>query len=193
MSILSRPQIVEAIKQGVIHIDPWSEESTGPASVTLHLGNDINRLVCAQNISIDQPETYPLMSKIDIDRDGYIHLKKHEVLLASTLESVGLPNHVAGWLTGTSDLARLGVQVVLSDFVAPGFGSTRPGVLALELVSHAAEVVRLRPKMRVGHLVLTTLGLASDVSYDELADGYAGEAGIVGSRLYKRMKFETKL
>ncbi|GAA3053147.1 hypothetical protein GCM10010464_17190 [Pseudonocardia yunnanensis] len=51
---------------------------------------------------------------------------------------------------------RLGISVVLSHQVSPGYGSDIEGgaILTLEIVSHLSRAVFLRPGTRIGNLML---------------------------------------
>lgn len=187
MSFLSYPDILRALQQGEVFLDPWTPDQVGPASISLHLGDTAAALDVRSSITVDCPESYPALSALELDSEGYFVLEKNTVLLMPTLEQVGLPRNLAGWLSGTSDLARIGVSVAFSQYVAPGFGSSRPGALTLELTSNTTATVRLLPRMRVAHLILVRTSSVPEAGYDDLAGDYSGSSGVKPSFLFGRI------
>lgn len=173
------------MNEGNLQIEPLAADTLGPASLTLHLGGDCQILKSRGPILVDRAETYPELEPRAPDRDGYVSLRPGEVLLAASLEAVSLGKGYCGWLSGTSDLARLGVQVVISHLVAPGFGMGDPSALILELVSLAGAEIRLLPGMRVGHLVVARLGQAVALGYEATPHGYSG-LRVMSSNLHRR-------
>lgn len=187
MSVLSNPDILRALQQGEIFLDPWTPDQVGPASISLHLGDTAATLDIRSPITADRPESYPALSALELDSEGYFVLERNTVLLMPTFEQIGLPRDLAGWLSGTSDLARIGVGVALSQYVAPGFGSSRPGALTLELTSNTAATVRLLPRMRVAHLILVRTSSVPGAGYDDLEGNYSGSKSVKPSFLFGRI------
>ena len=111
-----------------------------------------------------------------------IVIQPGEVVLVRTLENVGLSTRLAGLLDGTSDLARLGIQVVLAHQVSPGWGMPDGAPLTLEIVSRLAHDVALRPGMRIANLMIFR-GRRARRSYAEMPDRHPASSWSVGSRL----------
>lgn len=186
MTFLSRSELNAALDCADIGFHPRSSAAVGPASLTLTLGTDMRVLADGGPVLADQPDTYPALNPRAPDEYGRIALYSREVMLAATGERVALGRGYCGWMSGTSDLARLGIQVVLSHFVAPGFSLGAPGVLVLELTNFSPREIRFRPGMRVAHLAIARLGIPAESGYEAVKDGYAGADGVIGSRLHTR-------
>jgi dCTP deaminase len=186
MSFLSREDLQAAVIAGDLQVDPLTMEGLGPASITLTIGPNCLALFGDGATLVDRPETYPKLQPRHPDAEGYVALRPGEVLLAPTRERIALGRGLCGWLSGTSDLARLGVLVELSHFVAPGFGLGAPGVVTLELACLGGFEVRLRAGMRVGHLAVARLNTPTQEGYEAVRNGYAGAKEVVASQLHQR-------
>lgn len=187
MVLLSSTEIETRLDEGSLAITPLDRTLIGPGSISLRLGREAFRLQALRPVLVDDPATYPCIEPIELDANGRFVVSRGEVILAPTLERISMPSDLAGWLSGTSDLARLGVQVVLSQFVSPGFASAHPGVLVLEILSHVSDI-HLIPEMRVAHLALLGASSAPAIDYDALKSGYSGADTVRPSELFRRLK-----
>lgn len=133
--ILTRAVILAEIEAGRLRIEPFSADQVGPASIDLHLDDEIRVLR-------DGPEPIEIRDDVDYltvtDRrplaDPYI-LAPGETILGITRETIHLPGDVAGWLEGRSRFARLGLMIhVTAGFVSPGVRNRQ--VLEISNVSH---------------------------------------------------------
>ena len=185
LSILSDRDIKRLIAEGNILIEPFDPSLIRPNAISLRLGASAHRIESNHPVHIEDAETYPSLVPVATNQDGRISLHRGEVLLVPTLERVGLAPSLAGFLDGTSDVARLGISVCLSGQVSAGFGWGNPGILTLELVSHALEVVRLRVGMRICNLAFATLSSPAAKPYAQHEANYSGEVHPSGSRLYE--------
>lgn len=103
-------------------------------------------------------------------------------MLAPTLERVSISDRLVGVLDGTSDYARLGISVVLSHQVSPGFGKSGGAILTLEIVSRLPEVVYLHPDTRICNLMLFR-SRESGRSYSDMPHNYSLDQAVGRSRL----------
>ena len=99
--ILSDRDILAEIAAGRIAIDPLERECVQPSSVDLHLGN---RLLLFRNshrpyIDVRQPVD-ELMESQEVAYGDSFAVHPLEVLLASTYESIGLPDDLVARLEG---------------------------------------------------------------------------------------------
>lgn len=143
-----------------------------PASVCLHLACELLAFQ-ASSKSVDplNSDTYPqLIRKKICDIEGYV-LHPNEFVLAGTIEKIGLDESIGGMLSNLSGLARLGLNVLLSTHVAPGFGKKEPRGLTLEVHNVAPFPIVLRGGMRICHIVFHKLYTNASVSYDDLMAG----------------------
>lgn len=183
---LSRHEILKAISIGALIVEPFEPTLVGSASLSLRLGKEAFTLTAREAIKVDVESTYPMLSPRMCDADGYFAVDPGEIVLMPTLEKVGLSRSFCGLLSGTSDLARLGIGVALSTFVNPGFSHSQPGTLTLEVTSFAPQRVLLLHSMRVCHLILGRV--TESPGYKE-GDGspYAGSSSVVSSQLFERL------
>ena len=133
--ILTRTAILAEIEAGRIRIDPFSTDQVGPASIDLHLGDEIRILRKGREpIDVRDDADYLAFSDKQPLRDPYV-LAPGETILGITRETIRLPGDVAGWLEGRSRFARLGLMIhVTAGFVSPGIANRQ--VLEISNVSH---------------------------------------------------------
>lgn len=148
MRLLSSAQIKDRLNRTddySLFIDPLLEEAQiGDVSVDLRLGTDflVSILTRKPSIDISQPpnlargvNSYFRSTRRDIG-DRFI-LYPGQVVLASTLEYIGLPVDIYADIVGRSSLNRLGI--VHNTMVQPGFR----GCFPLELFNHGNNPVDL--------------------------------------------------
>lgn len=149
--ILTRDVIVREIENRQIVITPLSLDQVGPASIDLHLGDEIRVMEGGPDI-IDMTEDadYRLVTQVQkLDRP-YL-LKPGETIHGITREHVRLPDNICGWLEGRSRFARLGLMIhVTSGFVAPGVSNRQ----VLEMANVAGRPLAIHAGTRICQLVL---------------------------------------
>ena len=149
--ILTHAAIVREIESGRLVIDPFEPDQLGPASVDLHLGDEI-RVVSDPTVTIDvvdDPDYEAATERRRLD-DPYL-LQPGETIHGITRERVQLPSDVAGWLEGRSRFARLGLMIhVTSGFVAPGVN----GQQVLEMSNVSGRALRIHRGVRLCQIVL---------------------------------------
>lgn len=171
MSILSDKDIVDRLKgkygrrQRLI-IEPCQYlHDVQPASVDLHLGNELKTL---DNKSID------------ISEKPYI-LKGNEFILGATLEYVEIPVDLVGHVDGKSSLGRLGVTAhITAGYIDPNF----KGNITLEIKNVSDESFELIGGMDFCQLVLQTLTSPCKRPYgsENLTSHYQNSEGVVLSK-----------
>lgn len=154
--VLTDREIVRAYERRELRVDPFDPELLRPAALSLRLGSAAAVLRPRGAIDVAWSDTHPQLEARHPDALGRLRLEPGEVMLAPTLERVALSPRLAGLIDGTSDYARLGISVVLSHQVSPGYGSDSPdgAILTLEIVPRLTETVYLRPGTRISNLML---------------------------------------
>ncbi|MBZ5618918.1 MAG: dCTP deaminase [Acidobacteriia bacterium] len=180
--ILPDCEIRELIQSGRLTIDPFDDRMVRPGSICLRLGSHALRPLFTDTVDVGDSTTYPQYETMGEDE---IVVPPRTVVLVNTLERIALPRSLAGWMSNLSGLARLGLSVVLSNYVSPGFGESAPSTLALEVSHPFNESVRLRPGMRICHLVLMRLSRDATTSYDEQVGTYSRQSDPRGSVFHR--------
>lgn len=138
--ILTRDVILRELDAGRLHVDPLDRAHIGPASIDLHLGDEIR-------VMGDGPEPVPVTDEADYQASTTVRslatphvLQPGETILGITRERIRLPGDIAGWLEGRSRFARLGLMIhVTAGFIAPGVDSRQ--VLEMSNVAHRPLVI----------------------------------------------------
>ena len=119
--ILTRSVILAEIAAGRLELDPYDPTQVGPASVDLHLGDEI-RVLSDSTLTThvtDEPD-YEAGTELRPLDTPYV-MRPGETIHGITRERIRLPDDIAGWLEGRSRFARVGLMIhVTSGFVAPG-------------------------------------------------------------------------
>lgn len=145
----------EAVRDGQLLIDPFDERLLKPASYVLRLDSVIRRLKPSDEPIVLWGEDAQDPEVGDPEPCAAITIEPGKVILASTLERISMPWHLAGIIGTLSHLARCGVSVHCNSFlVSPGFGWTAPTSLTLELTSVNSRPIILHPKAPICHLML---------------------------------------
>jgi dCTP deaminase len=184
--LLSASAIKEEVECNAKLIDPFEERLLKPASYVLRLDSVVRRL---------KPSNEPIVLWGDDAKDpevgdpeqcSAITIEPGKVVLASTLERVSMPLHLAGVIGTLSHLARCGVSVHCNSFlVSPGFGLTAPTPLTLELTSVNSRPIILDPTAPICHLMLVQVASpeqdrATDRPLEHSA--YEGDSGPEGPK-----------
>ncbi len=181
--ILSDRSIKEELAQGRIVIEPLDEDCIQPASVDVRLDRQIR--------TFPPPEHYSLLDvRTDLDKITDLQeipdphpfvLEPGQFVLASTIETVRIPDDIVARIEGKSSLGRLGLLVhATAGYVDPGF----QGQLTLELSNVAKARITLFYGMRIGQLSFLRLTTAAERPYGspELGSKYQGQTGPTPSR-----------
>ena len=149
--ILTHDVILKEIAAGRLAIEPFVPEQVGPASIDLHLGDEIRVMAGAPDV-VELTEDADYRAITCVQRlDGRYVLKPGETIHAITRERLRLPGDIAGWLEGRSRYARLGLMIhVTSGFVAPGVESRQ----VLEMSNVAGRPLAIHAGVSVCQVVL---------------------------------------
>ncbi len=153
MSVLTHEVILKEIELGRLRIEPFCESQVGPASIDLHLGDELR----VPNPRHDGPVLVtdngdpPFESTVIALRDEPYVLQPGHTVHGITRERLWLPGDVCGWIEGRSRIARLGLTVhVTSGFVHPGVSNHQ----VLEMSNVSALPLAISPGIRICQIVL---------------------------------------
>jgi len=149
--ILTRDVILREMAAGRLGVDPCVPEQIGPASIDLHLGDEIRVMEGGPAvIEVVEETDYRSVTRVR-PLDGPYVLRPGETIHAITRERIRLPPDIAGWLEGRSRYARLGLMIhVTSGFVGPGVD----GRQVLEMSNVAGRPLAIHAGVRVCQVVL---------------------------------------
>ena len=176
--ILSDVHIREALESGRIRIDPMPdlETSLGSISVDFRLGTTFMVFEHSRHSFIDprQPQSIgDAMRTIEVAPDEPFIMQPGDFALASTVESLELPDNLLGRLEGRSSIARLGITVHSTAAVfEPGW----IGTATMELSNLGRMPVALYPGMRICAFSFEEVSSPVSVPYREkVGNKYAGQ------------------
>ena len=149
--ILTRDVILHEIAAGRLAIEPLEPDQIGPASIDLHLADEIRVMEGGPDvIQVTEDADYRTVTRVQRIDGSYV-LRPGETIHGLTRERLRLPPDVAGWLEGRSRYARLGLMIhVTSGFVAPGVESHQ----VLEMSNVAGRPLAIHAGVRVCQIVL---------------------------------------
>jgi dCTP deaminase len=187
LGVLTDRAIRRAYETGELRVEPFDAALVRPAALSLRLGHEAFTLVTTGPVDVADRSTHPDLVIKEPDGQGRLVIEPGEVVLAPTLEKIGLSENLAGLVDGTSDYARLGIGVVLSGQVSPGFGRDTGAVLTLEIVNHLRHPVLLYPGARICNLMLFASS-GSELPYGEMPHNYSSDHAVVASRLAQHVR-----
>ena len=181
--VLSDRTIREELDSGRIVIDPLGEGCIQPASVDLRLDMDLLELVPSEGYSfVDvREDASPLTRTAHIPDPAPYILRPGQFVLASTIESVELPDDVVARLEGKSSLGRLGLMIhSTAGYVDPGW----KGQLTLEISNVANVSITLYYGMRISQISFLRLTTPAERPYgsSRLGSKYQGQVGPTATR-----------
>lgn len=165
--ILSDVDIKVKLEKGEIKIDPMPDldEALGPASIDFRLGNQFMfyRRTEQPFIDVKSPETMENLTRL-ITKGNNEPFTMHpgDFVLATTMESVELPDDLIGRLEGRSSLGRLGIVI---HSTAGKFDPGWKGKLVLEISNIGLVPVRVYPGMRVCQFLFEQLSSPTSQPY----------------------------
>ena len=149
--VLSDRDIRRAIEDGRIKIEPLEDldSQLGSVSVDFRLGHTFMVFEHSRHSFIDprRPQSIgEAMRTIVVSDDEPFIMQPGDFALASTIESLELPDDLLGRLEGRSSIARLGITVHSTAAVfEPGW----VGTATMELSNLGRMAVALYPGMRI--------------------------------------------
>lgn len=187
MAIVPDWLIKQHIEEEDIDISPYDETNVEPASVDLRLGSDF--------IKYEQPVTEIDTRKIEsgeLERAATtygemdsIRIEQGDFVIATTEETIAVPDFMAATVVGRSSLGRLGVEIhKTAGFVDPGFR----GEITLEMINDNPNPVRLYPGQRIAQIIFFYLfkNQPADNPYGHETSQYQDQSGATPSG----MKFD---
>lgn len=176
--MLTAAAIKEAVENGDIVIDDFSEERLNPNSYNLRLSPKLLRYT---SNTLDMFQNNPT-EEITITDHGYI-LRPGEFYLGSTIEGTYTPKHIP-CIDGRSSIARLGIFV----HVTAGFGDIGfDGTWTLEIF--VIHPLRIYPYDEIGQVSFETV--TGDASY-QYNGRYNHQKDVTESRFYQNKLGEYK-
>ena len=183
--LLSDHDIRTEIESGRVVLTPYDPGMIQPSSIDVRLDKFFrvfdNHKYAAIDPAIEQPE---LTRLVEVTGDDPFVLHPGEFVLASTYESVLLPDDIAARLEGKSSLGRLGLMThSTAGFIDPGF----EGTVTLELSNVATLPINLWPGMKIGQMCFFRLSSAAEFPYGSAKYGsrYSGQRGPTASRSFQ--------
>ncbi|OGH60984.1 MAG: dCTP deaminase [Candidatus Lindowbacteria bacterium RIFCSPLOWO2_12_FULL_62_27] len=174
MSILSDRDISEWLASGKLSIEPLSDGQIQPASVDLRLGSHYLKIDenAMESITMETDPRY-----VDIHADEIV-IPPHSFLLATTMESIRLPDDLTAFVEGRSSVGRMGLFIQNAGWVDPGF----EGTLTLELYNANRLPLKFSAGRRICQLVLARLSSPCMRPY---RGKYQHQRGTIGSRIFQ--------
>lgn len=165
--ILSDKDIKKALSSGRITIKPKPNIKTqlGSCSVDLRLGRQF-RIFDHSKFAFIDPKNVALaanmMKYVSVKPNEPFMLQPGDFVLATTMESLSLPDDLLARLEGRSSLGRLGIVVhSTASIFDPGWR----GMIVMELGNMGRMPVALYPGMRICALTFEELTSPADVPY----------------------------
>ncbi|MDR2829558.1 MAG: dCTP deaminase [Methanobrevibacter sp.] len=193
MAILSDKEIKKYLNSKKITIEPLKnfEKQIQPSSVDLRIGNEFKSFKLVRKPFIDPKDSIDLSSYMEsiniIDGDCFI-IHPNEFALATTYETVKIPDDLVARVEGRSSMGRLGVTMhVTAGYIDPGF----EGRITLEISNIGKMPVALYPGQRVCQIVFETMTSPSEKPYGhpERDSKYMGQVNPESSKI----KFDYEL
>ncbi len=186
MVVLSDRDILKALDAGTIRIEPYPDlgKQLGSVSVDFRLGTTFMVFEHSRFSFIDPRHPQSIgdaMRTIEVPPDEPFIMQPGDFALASTMESLELPDNLLGRLEGRSSIARLGITVHSTAAVfEPGW----IGTATMELSNLGRMAVALYPGMRICAFSFETVSSSVMTPYrDKINNKYAGQVTPRASQL----------
>ena len=183
MTVLSDRTIREELAAGRLVIEPLDPRAIQPASVDLRLDALFRVFRSSSRPFVDVRESVDdLTELVTIAEDEPFIIQPATFCLASTLETITLPDDIVARVDGKSSLGRLGLLVhATAGYVDPGW----TGKLTLELSNQSQMPIALYYGMRICQISFLRLSTPVDRPYGspELGSKYQGQTGPTPSRI----------
>lgn len=140
---------------GRMVVTPLHHDSVQDAAIDLRLGPDFIVFRHSATTAFDplaegEPDPRTMQERVHKSWGERFILHPQELVLASTLEYIVLPEHVAAQVLTRSSYGRLGLLTATAVQVQPG----SRGCITLELVNQGETPIALSPAARVAQLML---------------------------------------
>lgn len=160
-------RLVEPVISKRLFITPLLDPSAqiGKCSIDVRLGNEfiVTQQTNIADIDLARRDSisrnigrYQELVRVDFGEPFILH--PNHLVLASTLEYIGIPVDVAAQVEGRSSWGRLGLIIATATSIAPGF----KGAVTLELVNLGMVPLSLYPGLVIAQILLYNVGGDSD-------------------------------
>lgn len=160
--ILSDKDLKTALKDNKIRVNPYDPELIGPSGIDLRLGYQARIFKDSDKIKVLNPfEEYgEAISQSLESKDGRLVIPPGEIVLATSLEKIEVPDDLGARLIPKNSFNRLGI-FLFSGTIEPGF----KGNLTLTIQNMGKMPVILYPGMPFCKVVFETLSSSADEPY----------------------------
>jgi len=158
MSVLTREELLQALRDGRIEIEPFSEDMVGPGSVDLNLSDEFRIFKKLRRaVVVDDSMDLEKITRLVVRKQS-LTLLPGETILGITKERIRLAPNLCGWIQGRSRFARIGPLVhMTASFIQPGINNRQ----VLEISNMAPFPLILKPGARICQVIFqTALGQA---------------------------------
>ena len=152
MGILIGAEIVKALENGSIRVEPFDISQLGAGSIDLTLGNDFRAFKKRSKIYhvTNESRFEDITTSVHVEDGSYVVIKPGEMILGITRERITLADDISGRLEGRSRFARFGLAVhVTAGFMHPGISNHQ----VLEIVNLGRAPLALYPGTRICQFV----------------------------------------
>ena len=178
MAVLSDGRLIEMIADGKLKLIPFLLENIQPASIDLRLDKLIK--IPKQEGIIDISENNDtFFEEFSITND--YKLEPDKMILAQTLERIGIPRDCNATLHNRSSLARVGLDVSIASYINPGY----EGQLPIIIKNIGSLPIKLVPGIRVCQMELSDVEPSPIRDYSQRRDSkYFGEFNSLVSKIH---------
>lgn len=158
-----------------------SEVQVQPASIDLRLGRSF-KVIDSKRTGIINPNVP--MKYTTVEQDTFV-IQPHQFILATTMETINLPNNLTSFVEGRSSIGRMGLFVQNAGWVDPGF----KGEITFELFNATDCPIILESGMRIAQLVFCTMDSDCENPYN---GKYQNQRGATASMIYRDIDLNIK-
>lgn len=179
--ILTDRTLKKLIAEGALALEPLDDSQIGPASIDLRLGDTFLTPRPTEGIySMSEEVAYE-----EVRGEEFI-IPTHGFVLATTRETIRLPDDLTAFVEGRSSVGRLGLFIQNAGWVDPGF----EGAITLELYNANSAPMRIEAGRRICQLVIARADGPVERPY---CGKYQGQRGAMGSRIHLDDEVVTRL
>jgi len=182
MMVLSDTEICKRLGSRSIVIEPTPcDDNIQPASIDLHLSNDVMRISSEQRIINPMKDVWYIKNHLDSEDPRGFSLMPLQFVLSSTKEYVEVPNDLSARVEGKSTFGRLGLIIhATAGFIDPGFC----GNITLELMNCNSVPLLLVPGMKIAQICFTPMlgTVCRPYGSDGLGSKYQHSEGAIGPK-----------
>jgi dCTP deaminase len=149
--ILTHDAILAEVAAGNVVIEPFDASKVGPASIDLHLGDELRVFgEGAEPIDVREEIDYQRFTRV-VRIDEPFALASGATVLGITRERIRLAPNICGWLDGRSRFARVGLMIhVTAGFLSPGIDNRQ----VLEISNLARRPLVLHAGVPICQIIL---------------------------------------